>query len=1314
MAQQFLYLCRFPYLDLTPSSDEPLVNLHGEEVGPLGAPPLDVQGAPHQGSGAPPRFKGKTEDYHKLVGFLQSRLHSPNIFAVSERGSAVAVAFALNGCPHCGCWCSSSSSNSSSSGGAGAPEEGRHVPKRRKLRGPEWGSGGAPSRHDSSDSGPVLTEAEGEAAAGSAAAAAAAAVDAAASHADSAATTAAAAAARGLSSRLASCCSKGRHICVFVIDALTRRVVSAWRLKGAPAEGPPPLSKVSEAGGPQDDAVSCKACGGPLSASAMRGPTSGLSCMHFTANDSFLCFKDDLTGLFWLLDLQQQQQQQQPLPRWWQPREALVAARFAVLPAATAASAAAAAGVGVAAATLDASEAPSRASPGPLAERGPPQQEGPPSTFNLLLLHAEANVGAATSTADRSAASAYCSSSGYCSAAPVTLAFQHSECSSCSSDSSGSSCCCGCMQLLPPLAGAAPWTYTLTAALQREGRSPLLLYGNTGEASQQQQQPQQHEQQQQQQQSSAGEQAAGLKQQQPTQPAQEETVSAACVCFRPAAAAAAAGLQQLWGCGLRFLAWPPLAGAAAAAGGGPLAAAAASDPSDVLIRRSTAANVQAAAAAERIAAACCIGAAAIQQQQQQQQQRLADAPPAAPGSVQSSGAATVAATRSAGSSSSSNSSNSNSSSSNSAAGDFRKLLLRAALPLSRPAAPSLRVLLGQQLALHQLRGYYRRLLQLAPQTDRPLLLQPEAAAAADTTLPCGGSSKCSACRSKHATQQWLVAVHTQDDRLLLQRIKNSSSSNSNGSSSSEGVCTLDFNAVPPTELSVAAAAALGTFCKGSCSRGPSAGGGSRAPRSSVLATHCDGHGLHVLLQLHAGGLGLAWLVYRQQQQLQRVKGKPQQQQQQQQQQYGWSVQAAARIQGTPRLSFAAFGRETCGVKPLACAATEASSSRSSTCSSSSSCCCFYVDLMMPLHADCRCVSAGVSFSLVAPVSFQHCQQQQQQHQRTQQVRLCLRVPLQLAFWPPFNALILQQRPRSDSSSSSSNSSSSSGSADLLGAAAAAEAREAGGLGARLRVLLPQWGRCGDRASVRDFCLSDCLLEVQQPTQNSAEDLQGCSGHLFRKFRNEVWRPSWLRAADCLLRSRAHFVLRLRGPPEAVRGAPSQSALQGGPPRSPLVLLPVCSPLLMGPQTYSAAEEPQHQQMQPRWEETVWQQQQQQQQQRRGPIQTAAEIEEVPTASLKRGAPADSKGGDLGAPLTAPLGVEEETEELWNLKQGRLRLRDELFGCTDTASSPSSSCSISSSSIKEGWFGEKRWTVRALGPPPFAAWMAAVLSATELN
>ena len=213
---------------------------------------------------------------------------------------------------------------------------------------------------------------------------------------------------------------------------------------------------------------------------------------------------------------------------------------------------------------------------------------------------------------------------------------------------------------------------------------------------------------------------------------------------------------------------------------------------------------------------------------------------------------------------------------------------------------------------------------------------------------------------------------------------------------------------------------------------------------------------------------------------------------------------------------------------------------------------------------------------------------------------------------------------------------------------------------------------------------------------------------------QVWRPSWLRAADCLVRSRAHFLVRLRGPRGPLEGHLSPKGPPKGAPLNPLVLLPVCSPLLLGPQTYSAAAEPHQQLLQQRWEETVWQQQQQQQQQHRtsgtadgvGGLSTAAEADERGPSGGGPRCPAD------GGPSGAPMGLKGETDALWEIQQERVSFRDELFGCTDTTTSNSSSSNSSSSGegriIWQG--GGGCWAVRALGPPALSAWIQAVVSA----
>lgn len=193
---------------------------------------------------------------------------------------------------------------------------------------------------------------------------------------------------------------------------------------------------------------------------------------------------------------------------------------------------------------------------------------------------------------------------------------------------------------------------------------------------------------------------------------------------------------------------------------------------------------------------------------------------------------------------------------------------------------------------------------------------------------------------------------------------------------------------------------------------------------------------------------------------------------------------------------------------------------------------------------------------------------------------------------------------------------------------------------------------------------------------------------------QVWRPSWLRAADCLVRSRTHFVLRLRGPPGASEGAAVT-------PKGPLVLLPVCSPLILGPQTYSAAEEPQQQLLPQRWEETVWHQQQQQAGQ--GKANAAEELSSVEDWGVT-GGPLDTAGAPQG-----PLSLDEETDSLWGLQQERTSFRDELFGCTGTSSSSSFLTDGTSDSRVVWRGGPGSWAVRALGPPCLDLWVQGVLS-----
>ncbi|XP_026190630.1 uncharacterized protein LOC34618059 [Cyclospora cayetanensis] len=1159
MSQQFLYLCRYPYLDLTPSTDEPLVSFHGEEGGgPPGPPPLrSAEGC----SGQPPGTC-------RLRELLQARLQSPDAFAVSEARSAVAVAFALNGCTVCGCWCSSISSCKESWNA----EDAHQNPKR-------------PAEPPAADSDSSFS-------------------------ADS------------------SSCNNGRHICIFVIDAMTRRAVCGWRLMGG--------SPSRDSSSALKRSARCTRCGeGPSKASSTTG--LGLSCMQFAAGDAFLCLRDDVTRRFWMLDLQQEQAHYHS---WWQPRDALIAAVFSVK--STAGVSGAAAEVEPAVKSLIGQ--PSLGKAADISHAGAPSAEGP--EHELVLLHAHANEG----RSDLSAAgvsqgtwTAPCSGPSCTSSGPFTLALEPLEfidSSGNASPKSSGTCCC--MRLLPPLLAVAPWTYTFTAALQQKGREPVLVSTSTGPHWQKNQLPkaprgppaacgrERCEQKQKQMQ---------MQQQQQQQHRQQrESVSAAaavCVLCRPAAAAAAAGLQQLWGCGFRFVVWPPLVGAAAAvATGVPLLAGAAAaegpclvgtDLAALLVRRSTAANIQAAAAAERIAVACCDGAAALQQQQQKQAQqprRSGEAPPGEPAQPAAMPTQLASAASAA-----------DRGSYFSTAAETRALLLRSALPLSRPAASSLRLLLGQQLTLLHLRGFYRRLLQQAPQIERPLLLCPEAAAAA-----ADGSSYCIACQSHAAAQQELVvAAHTMDDRLQVRQYTSSSSSSS--SACTEVVCVVDFSKAPVVEMPAAALTALKLP-----SRGPSKGlvgvDSACEPSSSLLVAHCDGHGLHVLLQLHGGGWGLAWLVYRQQQQQQRQKGKPLQPQQ------NWSVQAAVRIPNAPCLLFAAFGREFCGTKLVALASAEGGP-----------------------------VLLLDWFRLLTP----ECLQQRQQQAAVAEI----------TFWPPYGALILHLKHRVGGSNNNSGCGSSGAEG---GSFSAAETRSARGA-PLLRVLLPGWCRCGDKAA----CVPSMAPDGPR---NKIFNL----GH---ESYAQIWRSSWPRAADCLVRSRTHFVMRLR----SSRGAPEKSSL------NPLVLVPVCSPLLMGCQAFSATADQQYRAMQQRWEEAIWQQQQQQQQCKAdgkvpgsGGPSGARDVAVDSTAVDPRGpTPAGSLCKET--PLEGPLGLCEETDALWELPQTRVSLRDELFGCcSDTPSS--SSCKTPSGEGRVVWLGgDGQWSVRALGTPALGAWVHAVASAT---
>ncbi|OEH79991.1 hypothetical protein cyc_00973 [Cyclospora cayetanensis] len=926
MSQQFLYLCRYPYLDLTPSTDEPLVSFHGEEGGgPPGPPPLrSAEGC----SGQPPGTC-------RLRELLQARLQSPDAFAVSEARSAVAVAFALNGCTVCGCWCSSISSCKESWNA----EDAHQNPKRRKMEGPPGGptcttffpahlQGSSPPHTPRTPAAPAEPPAADSDSSFSA---------------DS------------------SSCNNGRHICIFVIDAMTRRAVCGWRLMGG--------SPSRDSSSALKRSARCTRCGeGPSKASSTTG--LGLSCMQFAAGDAFLCLRDDVTRRFWMLDLQQEQAHYHS---WWQPRDALIAAVFSVK--STAGVSGAAAEVEPAVKSLIGQ--PSLGKAADISHAGAPSAEGP--EHELVLLHAHANEG----RSDLSAAgvsqgtwTAPCSGPSCTSSGPFTLALEPLEfidSSGNASPKSSGTCCC--MRLLPPLLAVAPWTYTFTAALQQKGREPVLVSTSTGPHWQKNQLPK-----------------------------------------APRGPPAACGRER------------------------------------------TAANIQAAAAAERIAVACCDGAAALQQQQQKQAQqprRSGEAPPGEPAQPAAMPTQLASAASAA-----------DRGSYFSTAAETRALLLRSALPLSRPAASSLRLLLGQQLTLLHLRGFYRRLLQQAPQIERPLLLCPEAAAAA-----ADGSSYCIACQSHAAAQQELVvAAHTMDDRL----------------------------------------------------------------------------------------------------------------------------QAAVRIPNAPCLLFAAFGREFCGTKLVALASAE---------------------------------------------------------------------------WPP----LLAVHPFIH--------------------------RNGSGIG-RIQ-------RCGDKAAVRDFLLTDSLLELQQPKQNCAAGLGGSTTHFFREFREKIWRSSWPRAADCLVRSRTHFVMRLR----SSRGAPEKSSL------NPLVLVPVCSPLLMGCQAFSATADQQYRAMQQRWEEAIWQQQQQQQQCKAdgkvpgsGGPSGARDVAVDSTAVDPRGpTPAGSLCKET--PLEGPLGLCEETDALWELPQTRVSLRDELFGCcSDTPSS--SSCKTPSGEGRVVWLGgDGQWSVRALGTPALGAWVHAVASAT---
>lgn len=866
MSLTFWYLCRFPYFEPTPASDEPLIDLC-------------------------PGKNGIYSQQEELVEVLRGKLRAPQAYAVSESGQFIAVAYPVDGCCCCGCWCFASGADKViahpgySLAKLPSPRHEKRISKRRKvvtqkapahfdiplgeaIRDPsrkpnlteDFRASHLPFTH------PHVTEGEPcsirEAVKGT----------------DSS-THSGVFESKGSKQGFATPC---RYLCIFLIDALTRSVVDAWSLRGHPYCG---------------KRVMCNNCKSlherDIGSYDANGADETIQGMHFACNDGFLCLTDRATHRIWLIDLQKHQ-----CKRAWEQKNGRICIGTPMVPT-------------VAAVfslyqtdacsfdqipTIDACDPGQKIVPSfreiKLAQiyDSKSEQQIPGCTLitnpKVWVLDVERLSGERTLSLDGNTLPNECANKELsCKGHSLTEGFVsrgrgdllvkfHSPDWHSGAANGATEPNCPCQQLIPPEIRNIGENYVFHIVAQHSQGPPLLLEVTN-------ERPTRH--------------VLNIAPRKAHQLSKLSNASVSCANIQTLLSSAVVQRNRhLWGCGLRFLAWPQLPGVPAACAEAAAALDVFADPSKVLVKRCLAVNTGVTAAAEKLAEACC------------------NAVPLCYNTL--STGSSVETTKL--------SDENISGVTRPAAGDsnlqytceqIERVLHRAAIPLSRPSTVSLDHLLGRQLSRQQLHNFYRKLRNRHPQLEMSL------------QLPCEfmlnhGAQRVSeaAATSPHSRDLKLptsvAVIHTSDDNLALEYL-----------GSRTHLCSVDLKGV----TDAGSVGRTAEFLSGSrrrcrCVNGRNGYGVVRTvDKRSVLAVQADAHGLHVLTQLHTGGIGVLRFV-----------GRIIQRHEEQSSvamestkvaaplSYGGydivlSVQGALRYSEASRICLATFGRESCGTKPVA-------------------------------------------------------------------------------------------------------------------------------------------------------------------------------------------------------------------------------------------------------------------------------------------------------------------------------------------------------------------------------------------------------------